>query len=331
MTRRHPRNKQVIRRGVAAAILAAAVFPAASSAEVKDYYFPEVRIEAPSNRDGAFLIDEFRTFEFQGSSAMPMSIIPLRFGRLGVLRDVAVSDFAVTDEQGRASEDRGRGRRRPAHRQVVLFRPGRAPDIPHPLSRLRGHHQLSGRDRALLAGHRRRLGQAGPECPGDRGPSRARPFEGRSPRLGPRPLAGWAESRRRADGPLLRRPISPRISSSRSASSGRPGWSPGFLRTVSTLGAIKAEEEGYVRDTIARVRRAQADEAGRRQRAAEDKRNILKLLSGWGIWQIVGPLLWLFLYFRVWSAVGKDYRFEGLPDYVRELPADRSAGRSSSR
>ena len=102
MTRRHPRNKQVIRAAIAAAILAAAIFPAASSAEVKDYYFPEVRIEAAVNRDGSFLIDEFRTFEFQGEFRYAYVVIPLRVGRLGVLRDVAISDFAVTDEQGRA-------------------------------------------------------------------------------------------------------------------------------------------------------------------------------------------------------------------------------------
>ena len=53
------------------------------------------------------------------------------------------------------------------------------------------------------------------------------------------------------------------------------------------------------------------------------QRKALKLLGIWGIWQIVGPLLWLVVFFRVWSAVGKDHRFGSLPDYVREMPADR--------
>jgi len=91
-----------------------------------------------------------------------------------------------------------------------------------------------------------------------------------------------------------------------------------------TLSAIRAEEEQYVADTIARVRRAQAGEAGRGERDAARKRTLMKALAAWGIWQAAGPLFWLLLFSRRWSAVGKDYRFEGLPDYVRELPAERS-------
>jgi len=43
------------------------------SAADKTYYFPEVRIEIAVERDGAFVVDEYRTFEFQGEFPLPRS------------------------------------------------------------------------------------------------------------------------------------------------------------------------------------------------------------------------------------------------------------------
>jgi uncharacterized membrane protein len=70
------------------------------------------------------------------------------------------------------------------------------------------------------------------------------------------------------------------------------------------------------------VERAREEDA--RKRAAQERlrQKLLRLLGVWGVWQLVGPALWLLFYFRTWSRVGKDYKFEGLPEYYRELPSD---------
>ncbi|MGZ5479141.1 MAG: hypothetical protein ACXWGZ_06070 [Candidatus Aminicenantales bacterium] len=87
---------------VAAAILAVSIGPAAAPGADKDYYFSQVRVEVAIERDGSFLVDEFRTFEFQGSFHYAFVVIPLGVERAGVRGDVKISDLSVTDEQGRA-------------------------------------------------------------------------------------------------------------------------------------------------------------------------------------------------------------------------------------
>ena len=71
-----------------------------SAAAPKDYYFPEVKVEVTVASDGTFLVDEYRTFEFEGSFSYAYIVIPLRIERLGVRREVEVSGLVVTDEQG---------------------------------------------------------------------------------------------------------------------------------------------------------------------------------------------------------------------------------------
>lgn len=84
-----------------AACLLALSMPA-SAAAPKDYYFPEVKVDVTVAIDGSFLVDEYRTFEFEGSFSYTYIVIPLRVERLGVRREVEVSGLAVTDEQGMA-------------------------------------------------------------------------------------------------------------------------------------------------------------------------------------------------------------------------------------
>jgi hypothetical protein len=84
----------------AACLLALAMGMAAAAP--KDYYFPEVKVDVTVERDGSFLVDEYRTFEFEGDFSYAYIVIPLQVDRQGVRRDVAVSEFAVADEQGRA-------------------------------------------------------------------------------------------------------------------------------------------------------------------------------------------------------------------------------------
>ncbi|MCK7482514.1 MAG: hypothetical protein M0C28_39365 [Candidatus Moduliflexus flocculans] len=80
-----------------------------------------------------------------------------------------------------------------------------------------------------------------------------------------------------------------------------------------TLAAIRAEEEGYVRDTIERVRQAQADRGGPSRTEADEATDGAPQGP-----ERLGPLAdrraassgWSSSC-RVWSAVGKDYRFDG--------------------
>ena len=134
------------------------------------------------------------------------------------------------------------------------------------------------------------------------------------------PLAGWAEV---VDAQTAR--FSTPDLAARQYFEVRVVWPAGLVAGVPSdrlsLAAIKAEEAGFVNDTIERVRRAQADAEARRQKAQASRRRIVRLLGVWGVWQVVGPLLWLLLFLRSWSSVGKDYRFEGLADYVREPPS----------
>ncbi|MCJ7484586.1 MAG: hypothetical protein MUQ25_00270, partial [Candidatus Aminicenantes bacterium] len=85
-----------------AAAVAVLAFMASAAAAPKDYYFPEVRVDISIAGDGTFLVDEYRTFEFEGSFSYAYIVILLRVESSGLRRDVTVSDLAVTDEQGRA-------------------------------------------------------------------------------------------------------------------------------------------------------------------------------------------------------------------------------------
>ena len=82
--------------GLAAAFLLSAFAAAAD----KDYYFPEVRSEIAVERDGALVVDEFRTFAFEGRFSYAYVEVPLRIVRPGAARDIVLSDLAVKDERG---------------------------------------------------------------------------------------------------------------------------------------------------------------------------------------------------------------------------------------
>ncbi|MGD0782092.1 MAG: DUF2207 domain-containing protein, partial [Candidatus Aminicenantales bacterium] len=70
-------------------------------AAVKDFHFPEVRIEIAVSAEGAFTVDEFRTFDFRGSFTWATLWLPTRAEGPGGSRDVTVDDVAVSDENGK--------------------------------------------------------------------------------------------------------------------------------------------------------------------------------------------------------------------------------------
>ncbi|MDH4258371.1 MAG: DUF2207 domain-containing protein, partial [Candidatus Aminicenantes bacterium] len=69
-------------------------------AQTKDFYFPRVTIEVNVDRDGSFTVDEYRTYDFQGSFSWALLRIPLRVSRFGYSYDVSIEDFKVQDERG---------------------------------------------------------------------------------------------------------------------------------------------------------------------------------------------------------------------------------------
>ena len=300
--------------------MAAAVLPRSARAAEKDYYFPEVRIEVAVERDGSFLVDEFRTFEFQGKFSYAFIVVPLRVERQGVAREVSVSEFAVTDEQGSplvtGIDNDGerlkakwyftaRDERRTFH---IHYRVSGGitsyPDVTELYWQVIG----DGWDKPA---QNVRATVVLPEPVASKEDLRV---------WGHGPLSGWAEvvDERTA------RFSSPELGSGQFFEV-RVVWPSGLVAGIPSdrlsLEDIRTEEEGFVRGTIERVESARAEQRARR-REAERERKLLKGVSVWGVWQIAGPLLWLVVFLRVWSSKGKDYRFAGIPDYVREPPSD---------
>jgi len=91
-----PRMKKV-----AVFVLLAGLCILAAAAQTKNYYFPEVRTEIAVEKDGGFLVEEFRTYEFQGSFSWTDLRIPLAVTRSGRSVRATLTDFAVSDESGR--------------------------------------------------------------------------------------------------------------------------------------------------------------------------------------------------------------------------------------
>ncbi len=284
------------------------------AAETKNYYFPEVRIKIDIREDGSFTVDEFRTYEFQGRFSWANLWIPLRLDRKGYRYDAALEDFTVSDEQGaplrlETGVENGtfqakwyysaRNERRTFHIHYVV----KGGVISYPeVTELYWQ-------------------PIGSEC---EKPTREVSIEVALPRdvpsrddllvYGHGPLSGWAEimDLRTARFTATNVP-------SRQSVEIRMIWPPGLVNGVPGTGrtraSIKAEEARFVQDTIVRVQRSAEDRARRRRLVG-----IIGL--AWVAWLIVGPLIWLAIYLRAWGEVGRDYRFEGMPEYYREPPSD---------
>jgi uncharacterized membrane protein len=302
-------------------ILLAGLAVASGGAETRAYYFPEVRVQLAVEKDGSFLVDEFRTYEFQGSFSWADLSIPLAVKGGGRSWEVELSDFSVTDENGR-----------PLKIEISAH---------NGLFAAKWYYSARNERKAFHIHYRVRGGITSyPEVTelywkviGDAWdrPTKQVLIEVRLPEPLPRksdlnvwghgPLTGWAEVvdertvRFSAVNVRSRQPVEIRVV-----------WPPGLITGVvlggETLASIKEEEARFVSETIERVRRSREEETRHRAENERLRRKWLKVLGAWGIWQIVGPTLWLLFYFRVWSKVGKDYRFDGLPEYYRELPSD---------
>ncbi len=305
------------RRGVPmiaflAALLAASA--AGAGAAVKDFHFPDVRIEIAVSADGAFTVEEFRTFDFRGRFTWAAFWLPTRAEGPGGPRDLVVDDVAIADENGeplRAAISRSTGRleakwyfeasneRRTFHFHYRVSRGiVRYPDV----------CELYWK--AIGAGWDKRTDAATVTV---RLPA---PAADRSGLLvyGHGPLSGVSEI---LDAQTVRFHAS--AIPPRQFLEIRFLWPPGLTDGVPsgarTLETIRAEEARFVRETIDGQRKAIA-EADRR--AARMRRWIVLWLAG----LVVIPLAWLAFFIPAWRRDGKDYRFDDISPYVHEPPSD---------
>jgi uncharacterized membrane protein len=299
---------------VLGAALALAVGPGALKAAEKNYYFPEVRVEATVERDGSFLVDEFRTYEFEGAFSWADLWIPLSTARQGMTYRMRVEDFGVLDEDGRSLpvETAVKNERFTARWNYRARDERRTFQI---------HYRLRGAITSFSDVTELYWEAIGPGW--QRPTARAEvivtlpeavPQQKDLLVYGHGPLSGESEI---VDARTAR--FTAANLRSGQALEVRVLWPPGIVQGIPsdrrTLASIREEEQRFVTETIAGLRRS------------EEKKGRLRqwLVRGAGIWAgwlIVGPLLFLVVYHRVWSRVGKDYHFEGVPDYLREPPSE---------
>ncbi|MHB8094765.1 MAG: DUF2207 family protein [Candidatus Aminicenantales bacterium] len=293
---------------------AVAVFPGDCRAETKNFYFPEVRIDVGIARDGSFTVDEFRTYEFEGRFSWASLWIPLHIRRGDVAADVRIEDFAVLDEGGdplRTETGLKNGR----FEAKWFYSAGNEKRTFHIRYRIR-EGITSYPDVSEL--YWKVIGESWDK------PTAAATVTVRLPEPAPRaddirvyghgPLSGWSEI---VDAGTARFEAS-NIPAGQFLEI-RFCWPAGIVEGVpssaKSFESIRAEEARFVEETIARVERA-------RETRARSRRNFQLIAGAWGVWGLLGPLLWLVFYLRSWKKVGRDYSFDDIPEYYRELPSD---------
>jgi uncharacterized membrane protein len=295
----------------AAALLA--IMPVFVGAETKNFYFPEVRIDINIERDGSFIVDEFRTYDFEGSFTWGTLWIPLSVNRQGYRYDVSVEDLRIFDEKGEPlrTETSSAGRTfqakwyyqaRNEKRTFHIHYHVRNGIISYPdVSEL--YWQAIGEDETKPT-KEVTITITLPE-----------PVASKDDLLvyGHGPLSGWAEivdaqtarftaTDLRAHQFLEIRMVWP------------AGMVAGVPSTRSDRDSIRKEEARFVQETIEKAKQTQARK--------EQQNKILVTAAGiWAVWLILGSLLWFFFYVRFWKKVGKDYHFNDIPEYYRELPS----------
>ncbi|MGQ9801061.1 MAG: DUF2207 family protein [Candidatus Saccharicenans sp.] len=289
--------------------------PAVSNllADSKNFYFPELKADIYIQPDGSFLVDEYLTFEFQGQFSWASMWIPLRV-RKNLDQEVNLVDFRVQDESGQelpleTSVERGqfqarwsfsaRNERKTFHITYriingILSYPeiselywqiiGSEVDRPTARAEVTVHlpKPVADRNQLLVFGH-------GPLS------GRSEIIDGQTVRFVATDIAAHQYLEIRLVWPA--------------------GMVAGLRAEGLTIDKIKEEESRFVQETIDRVRRARENQA---------RRNELLKKAGlaWVIWQIIGPLLWLGIYFYYWRKIGQDYRFPDIAEYFREIPSD---------
>ncbi len=302
---------------LAAALLAALFLwtpVAAPAAPPKDYAFPEVRIAIAIERDGSFLVEERRTYEFSGSFSWADLTIPSFFDRAGRSYAIRVEDFTVAEEDGRplrieSGTDGGSFKAKwfySARDERRTF-----------LIRYRVRDAISSYPEVSEL-YWKAIGDAWikPTARAEVVVTLPSPLLSMSDMLvyGHGPLTGVSE-------------IVDARTARFAATDIRAGqfleirvvWPAGIVDGVPATGmnraAIMAEEARFVQETI---------EGGNRARAAADRggRGISPWLVVWLAWLLVGPLAFLAVYIPQWRRRGREYDVPNAPEYFHEPPSN---------
>ena len=309
-----PRVSKAVTSGILVCAAIAFFFLIPVRADTKDYYFPEVRVDILIERDGSFIVDEFRTYDFEGRFSWAFLRIPLSVTRQGRRYDVSVEEFKVLDEQGQ-----------PLRTEAASS--GGAFEA-------KWYYQAANEQRTFHIHYRVRNGITSYsdvsefywQAIGDRWDKSTKnaivtvvlpaPVPSKDDILvyGHGPLTGWAEVVDAQTARFTATDLRPR-----KYLEIRMAWPAGMVAGVpSTSGSresIRQEEARFVEETIASAKQAQAWEEKR-------KRLFLTAAGIWATWLILGSLVWFFFYLKFWKRVGEDYHFPDVPEYYRELPSN---------
>ncbi len=290
-------------------------------AATKDYYFPEVRISVRVESDGSFVVDEYRTFDFEGSFSAAWYTLPLSVERKGYRYDTAIEQFEVRDQNGQKlplEDSTSNG----VYKAEWNFRAADEQRTFQIRYRIRGGI-VSYPDVSEL--YWQMIGK-GWERPTQK-VSITVSLPAEAPRqedilvYGHGPLSGWAElvDARTARFTATDLPAGQSLEI-------RMVWPAGLVEGVPSSRqnreSIQKEEAGFVQETIERARREQDRATQEQERSARQRKTFLIGASLWAIWVVLGPFIWFLIYLQYWKRIGKDYRFPDIPDYYRELPSD---------
>ncbi|MDH4270840.1 MAG: DUF2207 domain-containing protein [Candidatus Aminicenantes bacterium] len=280
----------------------------------KDYFFPEVRIAVLVERDGSFLVDEFRTFDFEGSFSAAWYILPLSISRGGHRDSISIEDFQIRDENSQplrmeASTSGGfykaewYFRAADERRTFQIHYRVRKGIISYPdVSELYWQMIGTGWDRPT---QNVAVTVTLPEDVANREDILV---------YGHGPLSGWSEI---IDARTAR--FTATQLAARQFFEVRMIWPAGMVAGVPSSrparSSIQQEEARFVQETIDNARTAQ-----------EAKSRLKKRLwigaSIWSVWLVLGSILWFLIYLHYWKRTGQDYRFSDIPEYFRELPSN---------
>jgi len=294
-----------------AAVLVFALIPAATAA--KDFFFPEIRIDIAVATDGSFVVDEFRTFAFEGEFSWASLWIPLKVERQGRTYAAGIEDFAVYEGPTRLeSEFKERGGRFEAKWFFSARDEQRTFRIHY---RIRGGIRGSAETTEL---YWQPIG-SGWEKPASLAVikvSLPAPVSDVSELLvyGHGPLSGNSEV---VDLQTVTFTV-PNLAAGQEVEI-RVAWPAGMVAAVSdesiAVASIREEEAGFVADTISR-----SIQSSRRSAWWEKTTEKFAFVFLGGFFAF--PLLWLIAFFFSWRRQGREYAFDDIPEYVREPPSD---------
>jgi len=296
-----------------AVLFALALAFVSAQAAAKDFYFPEIRINISVETDGSFIVDEYRTFAFEGAFSWASLWIPLRVERMGRVYAAEIEDFAVSDGDRALRTERNSSRDR--------FEAKWYYDASNEQKTFHIHYRVRGGIRSSTEAtelYWQPIG-SGWEKPASLAVvtvTLPEPVADASELLvyGHGPLSGNSEI---VDLQTARFTV-PDLPSGQSVEI-RVAWPAGLVAGVPadslTLASIREEEARFVDETISQARSAQAASIRTKKRTAA-------IFGAYLVALLAVPLIWLAFFLRSWRVVGKDYKFADIPEYYREMPSD---------